>query len=223
MSSRRPSLTIPRQRMNRVTEPGSGERGPQDSSATSRSLLARVQADEAAAWDRLVGLYAPLVMHWCRRGGVQGQDAADIFQEVFRAVVTHVGQFRKEQARDTFRGWLRRITQNKVRDHYRRLGREAQGAGGSSAQDRLAQVPAAGFEDDPKADEIEERSLFARGLELIRGEFEERTWAAFWSTAAEGRSPKDVAEELSMTPGAVRVAKSRVLHRLREELGDLAE
>jgi len=26
-----------------------------------------------------------------------------------------------------------------------------------------------------------------------------------------------------MTPGAVRVAKSRVLHRLREELGDLGE
>jgi RNA polymerase sigma-70 factor (ECF subfamily) len=39
----------------------------------------------------------------------------------------------------------------------------------------------------------------------------------------EGKSPKDVGAELGMSPGAVRVAKSRVLHRLREELGDLLE
>ena len=68
-----------------------------------------------------------------------------------------------------------------------------------------------------------ERGLFARALGLIREEFEERTWAAFWRTAVEGRAAKDVGAELSMTPGAVRVAKSRVLHRLREELGDLGE
>jgi RNA polymerase sigma-70 factor (ECF subfamily) len=51
-------------------------------------------------------------------------------------------------------------------------------------------------------------------------EFEERTWQAFWRTAVDGRSAADVGAELGMTPGAVRVAKSRVLHRLREELGD---
>ena len=66
-----------------------------------------------------------------------------------------------------------------------------------------------------------EAGLFARALDLIRGEFEERTWAAFRLTAVEGRAARDVAADLAMTPGAVRVAKSRVLRRLREELGDL--
>ena len=56
---------------------------------------------------------------------------------------------------------------------------------------------------------------------MIRGEFEPRTWEAFWQTAVEGRAAADVAAELGMTPGAVRVAKSRVLHRLRTDLGDL--
>src|SRR6516162_942330 len=117
--------------------PGSdGE--PQASSATSRSLLALVQANEAPAWERLVNLYAPLVFHWCRRRGLQDQDVADVLQEVFRSVVTHVGGFRKERPGDTFRGWLRRITQNKLHDHFRRRGREAPGPGGSSARDRLA-------------------------------------------------------------------------------------
>ena len=210
--------------MNPTRNPPENDRGGQPSSATSRSLLARVQANEADAWERLVGLYAPLVLHWCRAQGLQTQDAADVFQEVFRAVVAHVGGFRKEREGDTFRGWLRRITQNKLRDHFRRLNREARAAGGSSAQERLGQLPMPPRLDDDLTPEDEgERALFARALELIRTEFEERTWTAFWRTAVEGRAPKDVADELAMSPGAVRVAKSRVLHRLREELGDVME
>jgi RNA polymerase sigma-70 factor (ECF subfamily) len=138
-------------------------------------------------------------------------------------VVIHVASFRKERAGDTFRGWLRRITQNKLRDHFRRLGREIPGVGGSSAQQRLAQLPE--IEDSSEAPVADdgERGLFGRALNLIRGEFEERTWVAFWRTAVEGRPTADVAADLGMSPGAVRVAKSRVLHRLREALGDSAE
>src|SRR5258707_526352 len=127
--------------MNNACEIDESDAGQQPSSGTSRSLLARVQADEPEAWERLVRLYAPLVLHWCRGKGLQDQDIADIFQEVFRAVVAHVGSFRNEREGDTFRGWLRRITQNKLRDHFRGLGREPRGVGGSSAQERLAQLP----------------------------------------------------------------------------------
>jgi RNA polymerase sigma-70 factor (ECF subfamily) len=201
--------------------PGS-DGGLQSSSATSRSLLALVQANEAPAWERLVNLYAPLVFHWCRRRGLQDQDVADVLQEVFRSVVTHVGGFRKERPGDTFRGWLRRITQNKLHDHFRRRGREAAGPGGSSARDRLAQLPAPEPADDGLGSDGGESILFARALELVREEFAAQTWAAFWRTAVEGRPAGDVAAELAMTPGAVRVAKCRVVRRLREELGDLA-
>jgi RNA polymerase sigma-70 factor (ECF subfamily) len=210
--------------MKNVRELPGSDGGPQPSSATSRSLLGRVQANEPDAWERLVHLYAPLVLHWCRQAGLQDQDVADVFQDVFQAVVVYVGSFRKERERDTFRGWLRKITQNKLRDHFRKLGREARGVGGSSARERLGQfaAPAPVEEDLVPADEGERR-LFVRALDLIRGEFAERTWLAFWRTAVEGRAAKDVAEELSLSQGAVRVAKSRVLHRLREELGDLME
>jgi RNA polymerase sigma-70 factor (ECF subfamily) len=208
--------------MNTVRDIPGSDSGPQGASATSRSLLARVQADEAQAWERLVHLYAPLVVHWCRARGLQDQDAADVVQEVFRAVVAHVRAFRKERAGDTFRGWLRRITQNKLHDHFRRRGREARAEGGSSARERLAQLPGPEpAENDPVADAEGERILFGRALELIRGEFEGRTWAAFWRTALEGQAAKDVAADLAMSPGAVRVAKCRVLRRLREELDDL--
>jgi RNA polymerase sigma-70 factor (ECF subfamily) len=199
---------------------GSGSGTPP--TATSRSLLDRARADDPTAWERLVALYAPLVLAWARRGGLRDQDAADVCQEVFGAVAAHLGRFRKERPGDTFRGWLRRITRSKVADHFRRQGRDA-AAGGSEAQRRLAQLPEPPPHDDEADGGAAEAGLVGRALELVRSCFEDRTWQAFVRTAVEGRSPKEVAGELGMSPGAVRVAKSRVLHRLREELGDLLE
>jgi len=208
--------------MKRSDEPTPIRDGLTSSAATSRSLLDRVKADEAAAWDRLIGLYAPLVYRWCRRFGLPDQETADVFQEVFQAVATHIGSFRKEKEGDTFRGWLRTITDNKVRDHFRKVGREPTGEGGTEAQRRLSALPAdSSIETDDPMDERAERGLFRDALDLIRSEFETRTWQAFWLTTVEGLAAKDVGAELEMSPGAVRVAKSRVLRRLREELGEL--
>jgi RNA polymerase sigma-70 factor (ECF subfamily) len=210
--------------MTEASEPIRSREEPQSSTATSRSLLERLKADDAEAWDRLVVLYAPMVYRWCRRWDLRDQDITDILQDVFQAVATHIATFRKEQAGDTFRGWLRTIAHSKVQDHFRRMGREPGGVGGTDAQIRLASLPAARVDEDEDEDsheETAERLLLSRGLDLIRDEFEERTWKAFWWTAVDGRDTKDVALELGMSPGAVRVAKSRVLHRLRAELGEL--
>ena len=89
------------------------------------------------------------------------------------------------------------------------------------ASERLEQVAGATPAGDPAGDDPAETELLHRALAMIRGEFEARTWAAFWQTAVEGRAAADVAADLGMTPGAVRVAKSRVLHRLRTDLRDL--
>jgi RNA polymerase sigma-70 factor (ECF subfamily) len=205
--------------------PENAPEGGQPSTSTSRSLLDRARRDDPAAWDRLVALYAPLVLHWCRRWSLPEQDIADVFQEVFRAVAGHLRTFRKASAGDTFRGWLRVITRNKVNDHFRRQGQEPRGVGGSEALARLAALPAPGEEDETgeeqAAEEHAEQGLLRRALEMIRGEFEERTWQAFWRTAVEGQAAADVGADLAMSPGAIRVARCRVLHRLREELGDL--
>jgi RNA polymerase sigma-70 factor, ECF subfamily len=201
------------------SEPASSEEKPQTSTATSRSLLERIKADDAAAWDRLIRLYAPMAYRWCRRWDLPEQEIADVLQEVFQSVGTHIASFRKDREGDTFRGWLRTITQHKVLDHFRKLGREPGGAGGTDAQIRFAKLPAAQLPDDDDSSERRaDRGVVGRALELIRNEFEERTWRAFWLTAVEDRAPKEVAIDLGMSPGAVRVAKSRVLRRLREEL-----
>ena len=74
-----------------------------------------------------------------------------------------------------------------------------------------------------EASDQEMAIIVNKTLDLIRPEFEERTWQAFWRAAVEGQPSAVVAEALEMTPGAVRQAKSRVLHRLRGELHQLLE
>ena len=84
----------------------------------------------------------------------------------------------------------------------------------------MLEVPEAAepFED---ASPEEVKRLHHRALELIRSQFEEATWQAFWRCAVEDQSPADVGHDMNMTPAAVRKAKSRVLRRLKDELGEL--
>src|SRR5207245_2054140 len=102
--------------------------------STSLSLLDRLRGRDQEAWHRLLHLYGPLVSHWCSRKGLRPQDADDIQQEVFRAVVTSLDKFRLDRPGDTFRGWLRGITKNKLLDYYRRRQTQPEAQGGSEAQ-----------------------------------------------------------------------------------------
>jgi RNA polymerase sigma-70 factor (ECF subfamily) len=187
---------------------------------TSLSLLQRVRGNDAEAWQRLVGLYRPLVLSWCAWAGLNGDDAEDIAQEVFLSAAAALGRFRRDRPGDTFRGWLRAITRTEVLQLFRRGRGRPQAAGGSDAWQDLQEVPdplpGPGEEDSPEIGQ-----LYLRALELVRGEFEERTWQAFWLTAIEERQTSAVAAELNTTTNNIRQAKSRVLCRLREEVGEL--
>jgi RNA polymerase sigma-70 factor, ECF subfamily len=198
--------------------PSGGAREP------SSSLLARVRAQDQRAWQWLVSLYAPLVYRWCRGSGLQAADAADVGQEVFRTVARKIVDFRRDRPQDSFRAWLRTIARTKVLDHLRRSRNEPRGQGGSDAQTLLQQVPADSTGDGGGTADAEDRVLlYGRAVELIRGDFEERTWRAFWRVVVDGQAPADVAGELGMSRDAVYHAKARVLSRLRSEFADLLD
>jgi RNA polymerase sigma-70 factor, ECF subfamily len=186
---------------------------------TSLTLLQRLQSNDADAWERLVRLYRPLVVYWCGRSGVSGADADDVVQEVFQTAAAKLPEFRRDRPGDTFRGWLRGITRNLLLAHGRKLARQTVGTGGTDAHLRLNEIaePEATDEDPPAA----VNELYLRALEQVRGEFEERTWKAFLRTAVDGRTAVEAAAEFGLTSAAVRQAKSRVLRRLRQELGEL--
>jgi RNA polymerase sigma-70 factor (ECF subfamily) len=193
---------------------------PDTAGGTSLGLLDRLRGQEPEAWERLVRLYGPLVLFWGRRAGLNEADAADLLQDVFRAVTGAIGRFRRADA-GTFRGWLWTIAQNKLRDHFRAAARQPAAAGGTDAHDRFQQVPDAEPESSP--DSAPSRELLHRAIESVRVGFEERTWQAFWRTTVDGHPPGDVAAELGLGLASVYQARSRVLRRLREELDGLLD
>lgn len=150
---------------------------------------------------------------------LQKEDAADIVQEVFATIAGRLHSFDRNRSDSTFRGWLYVITRNKVRDRARAMSRRLKIVPATDAKvdlDLHAEKIPQEF-DDP----TETRRIVQRALQLIQVEFEYRTWRAFHRVAVDDVSAADVAEELSMSVGAVYKAKSRVMLRLRLELDGL--
>jgi RNA polymerase sigma-70 factor (ECF subfamily) len=186
--------------------------------STPVSLLERLrQPDEQAAWERFVQLYTPLLFHWARRLGLQGQESADLVQDVFAILVQKLPAFRYDPAR-RFRAWLWTVTLHRCRQRQRRqpvlrLSEDPEGLAGLAAPD----------ETDAVAEEEYRRYLTRRALDLMRAEFQPATWKAFWECVVNERPAGAVAGELGLTENAVYLAKGRVLRRLRRELEGLLD
>jgi RNA polymerase sigma-70 factor (ECF subfamily) len=188
-----------------------------DSPLTRPSLLVRIRdGRDGEAWSQFVALYAPLVYGHARKCGLQDADAADLTQEVLKAVAGAVHRLDYDPRRGSFRGWLFTIVRNKLRNFLAAKGKRFD-AGGDALLDEQAAPEQQQWEADYQ------RQLFAWAVERIRPEFQEKTWQAFWMTAVEGKSGKEVAAELAMTVAAVYLAKGRVLARLKVEIEQVRE
>ncbi len=194
------------------------------SSSIHSTLLLGIRRHDADAWERVVGMFSPLIYDWCRQQGVAAADAPDVLQEVFRAVYRDIGKFRRERPEDSFRGWLWTVTRNRIRDHFRARSRQAPAHGGTDAWHRFQELPDREPEDDRDSDTSNiTSSPLHRALELVRNDFGSITWQAFRRVAVERHAAAEVAADLGISVNAVRKAKARVLRRLREEFGELLD
>jgi RNA polymerase sigma-70 factor, ECF subfamily len=194
----------------------------EDSRSVSSSLLMRLQVQDPEAWRRMVQLFYPLVRGWSRRAGLREEDAADVAQEVMRALAGNVGRFDRLGGKNSFRGWLYGITRRQLLAYRRKEQEQPAAVGGTEAKRRFDEVPEP---DEPSSADaaVEHNGLLRRALDQLRSETEERTWQAFWRTAVEGQAPSDIATELGISVNSVYLAKARLLRRLREEFGELLE
>jgi RNA polymerase sigma-70 factor (ECF subfamily) len=185
---------------------------------TPASLLERLRGPtNQEAWTRFTRLYTPLLFHWVRRLGLGTEDAADLVQDVLVTLVRELPRFEYDRG-GSFRNWLRTVTLNRWRNSRRRRVERVLPAAGPGPED----VPAA--DPIPEIDEAEyRRYLVGRALEVMQTQFQTNTWRACWEHTVRDRPAADVAAELGLSEGAVYVATSRVLRRLREELRGLLD
>jgi RNA polymerase sigma-70 factor (ECF subfamily) len=186
------------------------------SPGTSASLLEQARGRSSAAWERLVALYGPLLDAWLTAAGLQAADRQDLAQRVLAVLVQQLPTFEHNGRPGAFRAWLRGVTVNLLREHWRARPTAA-------SESVLAQLA------DPEGglsriwNEQHDRHVLHGLMESVRGEFTEPTWRAFRRVALEGVPPREVAAELGLSVNAVLIAKSRVLARLREEASGLVD
>jgi RNA polymerase sigma-70 factor (ECF subfamily) len=184
------------------------------------SLVVRLKAQEADAWQSFVRVYGPLIYSWCRtRWRLPPQEASEVLQDVVARVVETIGGYRGEN----FVSWLWTVTRSRAANHWKT--RAERGAGGSDAQHRLAELadphPAeaeGGGPDSARPDQLP--GLLQRALDRVRARAAPTSWEAFWQVTVKGRTPADVAGDLGLSVNAVYIASSRILARLRQELGE---
>jgi RNA polymerase sigma factor (sigma-70 family) len=153
---------------------------------------------------------------------LQDADAADMTQEVLRAVAATAPALPYDPARGSFRGWLYTVARNRICDYLSGPGHRERGTGDSATQ-RLLSSHAAPDDDAERWEHDYQRHVFHVAAERVRADFTPATWQAFWLIAVEGQSAEEAARRLGSTVGAVYVAKCRVLARLKTRVQLLAE
>lgn len=188
---------------------------------TRHSLIQRLQdGSDNAAWEEFSSIYRPIIVRIALRKQLQFDDAEDLAQQVLLLVLKNISKWKTDPARARFRTWLQTVARNATINALSRRPKD-QASGGTTSLQQLNQSP-------DKADSLWfdlewQRETLRWVAQQVRGEFESTTWTAFWDTTIEELSAQEVAERIGKSVGAVYIARSRVMQRIKQRIADLDE
>lgn len=194
-----------------------------NSPKTSVSLILRVANEQdVAAWKQFSEIYQPLVYRIATSRNLQSADAHDLVQEVMTRVARSVSNWDPDRAKGTFRGWISRIARNLIIDFLKHKNRLPKTSDNSDIRRLIETKP--DHSDESKLFQLEyEKQLFIAAANKVKATFADKTWQAFWRTAVVNESVELVASDLNMTSGAVYVARSRVMAKLKKSVQSIGE
>jgi RNA polymerase sigma factor (sigma-70 family) len=184
---------------------------------TGNTIFLQLKADGSAVrelgWNDFVEKYSRIILGFARNAGLPSQEADDVLQDVLLGFFRVHEQFEYDPAKGRFRGYLKRITLNAIRARYRR----------KRPDDHIPSNFEAATEDDIDAawDRQWTEQILRQALDVARSEFRTNTFEAFQLYGRRGLASDVVAEQLDMTPDAVRHAKMRVMKRVRAIVQEL--
>ena len=186
---------------------------------TRPSLILRLSnPQDELAWEEFLEVYEPFLLRLMRQFGLQDSDARDVTQQVLACIARSVATWEPDGQSASFRRWLFRVARNEVLKSLIRRDREPSGIGGSGFLDQLENQPQLEGPDLKSCEREYQETVFLWATERVRDEFRESSWTAFWETAVKQRSVADVAKELGLSKGAIYIARSRIVARIRSQV-----
>ena len=177
--------------------------------STDRELVAATRAGDEGAFEELYARYRPRIASYVRGMVRDDGRAEDVTQEVFLSALRRL---RETDSEINFKPWIYRIARNQAIDHHRRASRAEEismdADFGLRPSDHVRLVDAV----DP------DRALIARErLDHLCGAFDELSDVqarVIVMRELEGRSYREIAEQLDITRPAVESALFRARRRL---------
>jgi RNA polymerase sigma-70 factor, ECF subfamily len=194
--------------------PPRGAAGPATGDqATEATLIARAQAGDVGAFERLSSAYADRVFMLLLRLLGDRDEAADVAQEVMLRAWRGIGNF---HGRSSYFTWLYRIAMNEAN---RALEKRAHLPAGVSISERELQLPASAAEEPARQAEASElRQALRRAIADLPPEL--RT--AIVLRDVEGLSTQEAAEIAGIGQAAFKSRLHQARLRVRAAIGDEA-
>lgn len=187
----------------------------QPHSSTNISLLRRLKEDVSreAAWRAFVNQYGRRIYGWCLSRNLQTADAEDITQNILLKLAKCLGNFEYD-ASQSFRGWLRCVTENATTDFLRQ---RKEISGGETVAGLLNEKQA---KEELSARLIEafDAEILEEAINRVRNRVAKNRFDAWHLMAREGFRGAEVAEQLQMKVVSVYTARSQVQQMIRDEV-----
>jgi RNA polymerase sigma-70 factor (ECF subfamily) len=192
-------------------------------------LLDAANPDNRKAREAFMECYGGVIREWCRRNKLQKADEEDVVQTVVPRLLKKLQTFKYDPSK-RFRGYVHQCVVFAINDIYRKRKRHpgVYGSGDTGVVGQLHEIP---DPDTPAVEELtqelsrqaERDRRVQEACDRVRRRCAPKTWQAFWLTTVEELPAVEVAEQLGMTHGAVRVAKHKMITALKNEMRDMAE
>lgn len=183
---------------------------------TPYSLVSALRRGSETAWTKLVQIWGRTIYQFCKSRNLRHEDAEEIVQAVLVKIYRYISEFDRNGKDLKLRYWVFTIVRREIATYCERFLAKPGSPGGDAYQRILQEVTDPASVDDSAADF--RNQLVSSILSNIQADFDPRVWQAFEMFGIQKIDGPAVAQQLGMTPNAVRQAAHRVRTRIRNEL-----
>jgi RNA polymerase sigma factor (sigma-70 family) len=193
---------------------------------TRQSLLSRLKdMGDDASWQDFFYTYGKLIYGVAIRAGLTDSEAQEVVQETVISISRHMAGFKYDRAKGSFKGWLLKLTNWRIKDQLRKRQREAcisrplnDTSDATSPVEKVADPVGV---NDAIWDEEWQKNLIEAALQKVRTKAKPKQYQIFDLYVLKQWPVAKVASALNVNIAQVYLAKHRVSSLLGKEMRTL--